>query len=137
VPERVLEVPGSPTPYCGGKDSGNELEWRQSIARAAEVARGPVSAECDVSEGHFSVTVRFRFSGNSVLSKGDLDNLAKPVLDTLFHNRYARRRKRQEFHELTGKLFRNVEDSRVYQLNLSTESLGQGNDEGAHIRVTW
>lgn len=71
----IFDVSGRPSPWA---NEPHESAWRQAIAtRAREVVAEPYGATVRPSR----VVVEFRLTPRR---KGDLDNLAKPVLDTLF-----------------------------------------------------
>jgi hypothetical protein len=67
------------------------------------------------------------------IRRADLDNLAKPVLDTLFKPRNAQ----VKIKKYTGALFDNVDDDRVFTLTLSKQCVLVALDEGVDITVTW
>jgi hypothetical protein len=77
------------------------------------------------------VELRFFFTPEA-LAQVDLDNLAKPVLDTLFLSRYPQVKDRS----LTGAAFR-LDDDRVYSLNLAKLPVEDESEEGVSVVVTW
>ena len=66
------------------------------------------------------------------IEHADLDNLAKPVLDTLFDSRNAQ----VQDKELTGALF-DVDDDRVFQLIAAKKLVVGPDDEGIDITISW
>lgn len=78
----TLEIRGRPSPWANGD---HESRWRQAVADQARLA---IEAPFDAAVRPTRVVVEFRMIGTR---RGDLDNLAKPVLDTLF--RQSRRSK--------------------------------------------
>jgi hypothetical protein len=64
--------------------------------------------------------------------RADLDNLAKPVLDTLFRVSYPQVRDMT----LTATLFQ-VDDSRVCFLKLEKRLVIAPTDEGADVIISW
>jgi Holliday junction resolvase RusA-like endonuclease len=62
----------------------------------------------------------------------DLDNLAKPVLDTLFLPRHAQVKDRS----LTGALIE-IDDSRVHRLVTEKRIVSAKSEEGLDAAVTW
>jgi len=64
------------------------------------------------------------------IGRADLDNLAKPMLDTLFQTRNAQ----VKDLSLTGALF-NVDDDRVFKLILEKRLVSTGAEEGVDIKV--
>lgn len=83
------------------------------------------------SHDEFEVSIVFHLP-QSTLDKSDLDNLAKPVLDTLFLPNYLQVKDKT----LTGALFE-IDDSRVFKLSLEKKLANAPQDEGAEIVVFW
>src|SRR5437764_987868 len=99
----------TPVPWACGE---NEWAWRRRVAEAARRVRASNEPQ-DVSQwAIFSVEVTF-WMGTTRIGLADLDNLAKPVLDTLFRIR----RPQVKDLRLTGVLF-DVDDARVFGLTL-------------------
>lgn len=77
-------VPGTPRP--DGVEQ--EAAWRVSVFRATREKAQQIGWVCipDGTQGHFEVEVVFLMQGT--FGEADLDNLAPPVLNTLFrcHN---------------------------------------------------
>jgi len=95
-----------------------EWVWRKCLAEQ-------VRASCQVKHlldsgktVEFDVKIIFLMKAEYI-GRADLDNLAKPVLDTLFrpHNAQVKDSK------LTGALFDNVDDDRVFKLRLEKNLL--------------
>jgi Holliday junction resolvase RusA-like endonuclease len=97
---------GAPAPW-----GINEWAWRSAIA---EQARAVASAVRDwpIVGACFTVKIVFYLAPPS-WERPDLDNLAKPVLDTVFLPNNPQVRDRS----LTGALFE-VDDSRIMQLTV-------------------
>ncbi len=109
----------------------NEWEWRGVLAEQGRKTREQ-SAHQEVSKTtHFSVEVVFLLNGTNI-ERVDLDNLAKPLLDTLFRPR----RPQVKDLNLTGALF-DVDDDRVYKLSLEKRLVASTKDEGVDVTVTW
>jgi hypothetical protein len=66
------------------------------------------------------------------LGQADLDNLAKPQLDTLFLPRNVQVRD----SSLTGALF-DVDDDRVFRLNMEKRLVSTPADEGVDVTISW
>lgn len=64
--------------------------------------------------------------------RADLDNLAKPVLDTFFRSHYPQ----VKDPNLTGALF-DVDDSRVFKLTLEKRLVSAVANEGVDVVVAW
>jgi hypothetical protein len=83
------------------------------------------------SDATFTVWLTFHLT-SARYRDSDLDNLAKPVLDTLFHARYAQAR----VPYVTGVLFA-VPDERVVKLVLEKRLADSLDDQGVNIVVSW
>jgi hypothetical protein len=111
----LRDVGHEPRPWA----TGQEWAWRTAVANAirdASAASGrilPLAID-GKNEPHLSVEIVFRMSPPRFLD-ADLDNLAKPVLDTLF--RAKRVQLPQTAGEVSGVLFA-FDDSRVVRLVL-------------------
>jgi len=120
-----LAIRGEPPVPWGG----NEWEWRRAVAREAKIAKVPLPLP---PKRTFPVRIPFHLAP-STLARADLDNLAKPVLDTLFESRNAQ----VPDESLTGALFAGVDDDRVFSLHLDKRAALAPEEEGADISVTW
>jgi hypothetical protein len=125
MPRLTIHVIGQrPVPWgCG------ELEWRAAVAREARAAGGP-SVPVPLS-AQFSLGLVFRMRGDRI-QHADLDNLAKPVLDTLFLSRQSQVRD----PSLAGALF-SVDDDRVFRLSLEKCVVPSAVGEGVDIEISW
>lgn len=128
-PGRIeLQVRGArPVPW----GTEREWSWRTELAQAARQARAASVLAPAPSDAAFTVWLTFHLS----LARhrdSDLDNLAKPVLDTLFHARYVQAR----IPDVTGVLF-DVPDERVVKLVLEKRLAGSPDDQGIDIVVSW
>ena len=107
----------------------NEWDWRKSVAESARAVR-PQSAQQQVSsDTRFAVEIVFLMTAAHI-GRADLDNLAKPMLDTLFQTRNAQ----VKDLSLTGALF-NVDDDRIFKLILEKRLVSTGAEEGVDIKV--
>ena len=128
MPEVIFSVPGRPVPWgC------NEWEWRKRVfGKALDKRKEREDIPPAVAQGiHFSVTLVFRLKSGSI-ERADLDNLAKPVLDTLFKSRNAQ----GQGKELTGAMF-DVDDDRVFHLMVEKKPVIGPEDEGVDITISW
>jgi Holliday junction resolvase RusA-like endonuclease len=125
MPQLTITVAGQrPVPWAC-----NEWVWRAAVAQVTRtVDSAPVSVPASTS---FSITLIFRMQP-ARMQRTDLDNLAKPVLDTLFHA------KRPQVRDpaLTGALF-DCDDDRVYQLTLEKRAVSSAPEEGVDISISW
>ena|SRR5258708_4217739 len=105
-----------------------EWNWRRAIAAEA-IKVQPSGNENDPRQ--ICVHLTFHLV-TAVVGCADLDNLAKPVLDTLFH---AKRVQTPE-DGLSGVLF-SCDDGHVYQLHLKKQSVSSETDEGIDAVIEW
>lgn len=123
-----LSVRGSsPKPW-----GTNEWDWRGSISAVVRDHLKDMTVNNISKESCFEVDIVFYVLDNS-FKQSDLDNLAKPVLDTLFHSRTAQ----VQDMKLTGALFPSIDDDRVTKLNLEKRLTESTDDQGAEILVRW
>jgi Holliday junction resolvase RusA-like endonuclease len=109
----------------------NEWDWRRAVADEARTHRSEANASEVTAQTRFSVQVRFYVTPGNI--KGvDLDNLAKPVLDTVFKSRHSQ----VKDPYLTGALF-DVDDEQVYKLGLEKTNVSLAAEEGAEITIVW
>jgi DNA-binding transcriptional regulator PaaX len=114
----------TPSPSQGGK----LRKWRLLIAREAK-KKYQITEELQrqLAGKRFELTITFHFLDKNLNS--DLDNLVKPIMDTLFFNRYAKLKK------LTGRLFKYTNDAQVFVLFLSKDRVTNALEEGASIHI--
>lgn len=113
-----FEVKGEPSTWGTKK----QWKWREKIKNEIEKK---TEVEKDI---RFKVTINFKVND----TKKDLDNLAKPVLDTLFKIRNPQSEAKNR--KLYGALF-DVDDDRVCELILKKEIPKDGENEGAEIKI--
>lgn len=114
-----------PKPWATG-----EAVWRRFVANAcSELA--PFPSEVVAQADSFHVTLVFSLSPARCRDT-DLDNLAKPVLDTLF----LIDRPQTAEADLTGALFQ-ANDNRVSKLTLEKRPADSLEDQGVDILIEW
>jgi len=127
MPDLRVAVEGmTPIPW-----GSNEWAWRKAIAEQARAERLHQQIVPAVSATRFCVAIVF-FMTAAHIQRADLDNLAKPVLDTLFLIRNAQVRDMS----LTGALF-DVDDARVFKLSLEKEVVPNAQHEGVQVTISW
>lgn len=106
------------------------ISWREAI-RGAVTATYPQAPFTSLpSETKFTVEVVFRMTPEDLARPAfDLDNFAKPVLDTLFTS--------QNVSRLTGVLLPEVNDTWVFRLLLEKVEVKTPQEQGADLTVTW
>jgi len=127
MPDLRVAVEGmTPIPW-----GSNEWAWRKAIAEQARAERLHQQIVPAVSATRFCVAIVF-FMTAAHIQRADLDNLAKPVLDTLFLPRNA------QVHDksLTGALF-DVDDDCVFKLSLEKAVVQNAQDEGMQVMISW
>ena len=118
-----FKVKGEPKTW-GNKEWG----WRESIAKEVrKKCKGSFNVKNDT---RFCVTIKI-FKKNH-LKMNDLDNLAKPILDTIFDEKPRSEKAKNP----TGQLFEKISDERITKLIVQKES-PKNNEEGAEIEISW
>jgi hypothetical protein len=104
--------------------------WREAI-RDAVTDTYPQAPFTSLPSGtKFTVEVIFRMTPKDLARPAlDLDNFAKPVLDTLFTS--------QNISRLTGVLLPEVNDTWVFRLLLEKVAVETAHEQGADITVSW
>jgi double-stranded uracil-DNA glycosylase len=115
-----------PVPWGTG-----EWSWRAEVARAALQVSAVSPVPTPHADAGFTVFLTF-YLAPVRHRDSDLDNLAKPVLDTLFHARHVQAR----VPDVTGVLF-DVPDERVVKLVLEKRLADRMDDQGIDVVVTW
>src|SRR4051794_23822415 len=104
--------------------------WREAIRDAVTAAYPEAPFTSTPSGTKFTVEVIFRMTPDDLARPAfDLDNFAKPVLDTLFTS--------QNVSRLTGVLLPGVNDTWVFRLLLEKVEVKTQQDQGADLTVTW
>ena len=109
----------------------NSSEWRDAIGGAVEAAypQAPFTSP-HLKTARFTVEVTFWMTPLDLARPAvDLDNLVKPVLDTLFTSGNVR--------GLTGVLLPDVNDTRVFRLLIEKDEVDRPEDQGAKITISW
>ena len=106
--------------------------WREAI-RDAVTATYPEAPFPSPPWGtKFTVEVIFRMTPEDLARPAfDLDNFAKPVLDTLFTSQNVSKSR------ITGVLLPEVNDTWVFRLRLEKVGVKTPQDQGADLTVTW
>jgi Holliday junction resolvase RusA-like endonuclease len=101
-------------------------EWKAGLEEASQKIHGPrVNPETE-----FSVEATFHLLPQDEWRLVDLDNLAKPLLDSLF------RPKKLPAPDGTKRLFE-ADDGQVVELILRKTVVTEERDQGVEVRVTW
>ena len=116
----------TPIPWGGG-----EMPWRGKLAEEARLARVKSNVQVISILTHFAVDIVFLMRQPRI-EGADLDNLAKPILDTLFRSRNAQ----VKDLSLTGALF-DVDDDRVFKLTLEKKLVSTSTEEGVDINISY
>lgn len=106
-------------------------EWRDAIRGAVEAKypQAPFTSP-HLTAARFTVEVAFLMTPSDLARPAvDLDNLVKPVLDTLFTSQNVRR--------LTGVLLPAVNDTRVFRLLIEKVEVDSPDDQGANVTISW
>lgn len=109
----------------------NEWLWRKALADQGRLVRASMRLPPILPSVHFAVEIIF-YMNTTHIQGADLDNLAKPVLDTLFRTRYPQ----VKDLSLTGAVFE-MDDSSVFRLVVEKRLIATDKDEGADISISW
>jgi hypothetical protein len=105
--------------------------WREAIRDAVTAIYPQAPFTSTPLETKFTVEVIFRLTPEDLARPAfDLDNFAKPVLDTLFTSQNVSKSR------LTGVLLPEVNDTWVFRLVLEKVRVETPEDQGADITVT-
>ena len=118
-------------PVSVNADQERRKRWRKHIVACASRAVGQAARLGEYGFWFFTVDVEFFMPLDT---KNDIDNLAKPVIDTLF--RPGSPNGNQD-PEVTGKVFPLADDLQVRQLNLRMTLVATEKQYGATITVCW
>jgi hypothetical protein len=106
------------------------IGWREAIRDAVTDAYPQAPFTSPPLGTRFTVEVIFRMTPEDLARPAcDLDNFAKPVIDTLFTS--------QNVSRLTGVLLPEVNDTWVFRLLLEKVGVETPEEQGADITVTW
>lgn len=114
----VLEIFGRQSPWANQPHEGI---WREQIAQQS---REVIPKPFDASIRPVRATVEFRMIA---ARRGDLDNLAKPVLDTLF------RQSRKSVFPVASVFL--CDDCHLHELSLKRVAVASVEEEGAVITI--
>jgi hypothetical protein len=107
-----------------------DIRWKEAIRAAVEAAYPPAPFAPPPEGTKFAVEVIFRMTPADLDRRAcDLDNFAKPVLDTLFTSQNVS-------PGVTGVLIP-VNDTWVFRLILEKVGVKTPQEQGADITVTW
>ena len=120
-----IQVRGHPA-----RAPGNCNSWREAI-RDAVLGTYPQAPFSSPPLGtRFTVEVIFRMTPTDLARPScDLDNFAKPVIDTLFTSRNVTR--------LNGVLLPEVNDTWVFRLLLEKVGVNTPQEQGADVTISW
>jgi len=127
MPELDISVRGmKPVSFGGGEP---EKQWWEELATKAQLVRASQPLPAITAPARFTVEMVFflREAYGNKLEGSDLDNLAKPVLDTLFKGRKQ---------PPTGILF-DLDDAFVAKLIMEKRLAATQEEEGVDIIVAW
>lgn len=117
--EKII-IYGEPSPWA---NENREENWRREIAQQLDLRNIKVDYKED---SEFEVKIKFLLRSDT-FKKSDLDNLAKPIIDTIFKTSRSER-----FKDLTGRLIY-LDDNKIKKLLLEKEIV---NDNfGAEVEI--
>ena len=107
-----------------------DISWREAIRDAVKATYPQAPFTAPPLETKFTVEVTFRMTPEDLARPAfDLDNFAKPVLDTLFTSQNVSQRD-------SPACFSRVNDTWVFRLVLEKVGVETPQDQGADITVT-
>ena len=118
-------------PVSGKASKDRRKKWREHIIECASGAIDQATKLGEYESWLFTVDVEFFLPHQT---KNDIDNLAKPVIDTLFKPGVPNG---NQDPEVTGKVFPLADDLQVGQLNLRKTLVESIEECGAMITVCW
>ena len=119
-------------PVRGHPARRESTSWREAIRDAVKAAYPQAPFTSTPLETKFTVEAIFRMTREDLARPAvDLDNLAKPVLDTLFTSQNVSKSR------ITGVLLPEVNDTWVFRLRLEKVEVKTPQDQGADLTVTW
>ena len=106
------------------------ISWREAIRGAVKATYPQAPFTSPPLGTKFTVEMIFRMTPEDLARPAcDLDNFAKPILDTLFTS--------QNVSRLTGVLLPGVNDTWVFRLLLEKVQVKSPQEQGADLTVTW
>ena len=106
-----------------------DIRWREAIRDEVKATYPQAPFTAPPLKTKFDVKVIFRMTPEDLARPAfDLDNFAKPVLDTLFTS--------QNVSRLTGVLLPGVNDTWIFRLVAEKVGVETPQDQGADITVT-
>ena len=109
-----------------------EMDWRKELVEASKSAQGSPPEPEEQPTLRYTVELDFFVSSESV----DLDNLTKPVLDTLF-SPGPPNKNQAPWQEVTGRVFPAAHDSRVFELVQRKTVVSGSERQGIRVKVSW
>jgi hypothetical protein len=109
-----------------------ELTWRKELVEASKPAQGSPPEPEEQPTLRYKVELDFFVSDTSL----DLDNLTKPVLDTLF-SPGPPLKNQEPWQEVIGKVFPAAHDSRVFELVQRKTVVSGSERQGIRVKVSW
>jgi Holliday junction resolvase RusA-like endonuclease len=113
-------------PITGGR---GRWAWRTRLAEEARMARQTL--ENVGPETRFRLELVFHIDPLRI-DRMDIDNLIRPVFDTLFVPTDPQLR----IEGLTGALF-DLDDGQVYRLIVEKQTAADRSEQGVEVRLTW
>lgn len=127
---------GGPVPHHVGARNPHrypeEMKWRRGLVEASKHATGSPPKPEEQPTLRYTVELDFFVTSESV----DLDNLTKPVLDTLF-SPGPPNDNQAPWLEVTGKVFPAAHDSRVFELIQRKTVVSGSEKQGVKVTVSW
>lgn len=121
----------APVPRGSGPKTAAEKAWRTAVAVAAQEQIDPSQKALVDSWQWVRVQLDFHFAAMAT----DIDNMLKPILDTLF-SPGTPNDNRLHLAAITGVIFPTRDDSTVRELSLTKDLAGSEEDLGVSVTIT-
>jgi hypothetical protein len=127
---------GGPVPHRIGRRNPvrhpAEMDWRKELVEASKRAQGSPPEREEQPALRYTVELVFFVSDTSL----DLDNLTKPVLDTLF-SPGPPLENQEPWQEVIGQVFPAAHDSRIFELIQRKTVVSGSEKQGVKVTVSW
>jgi hypothetical protein len=127
---------GGPVPHRIGRRNPDrypaEMNWRKELVEASKRAQWWPPEPDEQPSLRYSVELIFFVNDTSL----DLDNLTKPVLDTLFLPG-PRLDNQKPWQEVIGQVFPAAHDSRIFELIQRKTVVSGSEKQGVKVSVSW
>ncbi len=108
------------------------MDWRKELVEASKRAQGSPPEPEEQPTLRYTVELVFFVSDTTL----DLDNLTKPVLDTLF-SPGPPLENQEPWQEVIGQVFPAAHDARIFELIQRKTVVSESEKQGVKVTVSW